>query len=324
MHVGMIEYNTKAKLVTKLEQDRAALDRKINAGLSKFTSGRTSTDKAVLLATDELVKNSLSGNKPKIIILLTDGLPTDRSLANAAFSKAHALRINVQIVTIGFMVSYLPMPARWSTAGFAPIKMMKGYSELLKRIGKITRTICELTQVCLLKIKYIGHDYRKTHPYAYATRASAAAACITAGYKGLCSKAQGKGFERCSAGWYSDFKGYWMSKARSGCGSGRGWQGWGAGKAGAYCCSPPSTKIGCPTMAPTALPTIAPTAIPTMPQTAVPTVRPSARPTAAPTTKPGTHNTPMPAIRRPYGMLIGWKFLLGASFLLWRSHGRAN
>lgn len=81
-------------------------------------------------------------------------------------------------------------------------------------------------------IKYIG-----AHPYVYATRASAATACKKAGYAGLCSKAQGEGFERCGAGWYSDYKGYWMSKTQHGCSSVRGWQSWGHGKAGAYCCS---------------------------------------------------------------------------------------
>ena len=276
MHVGMVEYNTKARLVTKLEGSKAKLTNEINAGLSKFTSGRTHTHKAVRLATDKLIKNGRS-DKHKLIILLTDGLPSDRSLADAAFSEAHAAGIDVQIVTIGRLVSYIPIPARWSTAGFVPIKLVEGYSELLKRIGLITSTICKLTKVCTTnkpKIKYIGHLTNDTaHPYVYATRASAAAACVTAGYRGLCSKEQGEGFERCNAGWYSDFKGYWMSKARSGCGSGRGWQGWGAGKVGAFCCGPRSTKSGCN---PTARPTIAPTPTPT------------ATPTVALTTEPGT------------------------------------
>ena len=43
------------------------------AGLSKFTSGRTYTDKAVLLGHKELLDNGRGANKPRLIILLTDG-----------------------------------------------------------------------------------------------------------------------------------------------------------------------------------------------------------------------------------------------------------
>lgn len=88
-------------------------------------------------------------------------------------------------------------------------------------------------------VKYIGSlDTVKIHPYVYHSRAAALAACKKAKYTRLCSKKEGEGYERCAAGWYADYKGYWMSKTRSGCGAGRGFRGWGAGKVGAYCCGP--------------------------------------------------------------------------------------
>ena len=39
MHLGVVEYNTNARLVTKLESDKAELDFKLASGLSKFTDG---------------------------------------------------------------------------------------------------------------------------------------------------------------------------------------------------------------------------------------------------------------------------------------------
>jgi len=91
----------------------------------------------------------------------------------------------------------------------------------------------------LSKIKYIGSlTNPKAHPYVYSSRSSALAACKKSNYKRLCSKKEGEGYERCAAGWYSNYKGYWMSKTQRGCGSGRGFRGWGGRKVGAYCCGP--------------------------------------------------------------------------------------
>jgi hypothetical protein len=137
---------TTIRTLAKLEDDKAELTNEIDTGLSKFTTGATRTDKAISLATDELVQSG-RGGKPKLIILLTDGLPTEPTLADAAFAKAHAADIKVQIVTIGALVSYLPMNPAWSTTGFPPIKMMNGYAELLSRIGSILGAICQLTNV---------------------------------------------------------------------------------------------------------------------------------------------------------------------------------
>jgi len=145
MHVGVVEYNTAAKLVTKLEGDKAKITQQLD-GLSKFTSGRTYTDKAVLLGHKELLDNGRGANKPRLIILLTDGLPSDRGAADSAFAKVHAAGCEVQIVTIGMMVSYLPMNPAWSSDGFPPIKIFNGYTELLSRIASITGTICKLTK----------------------------------------------------------------------------------------------------------------------------------------------------------------------------------
>lgn len=101
--------------------------------------------------------------------------------------------------------------------------------------GKVGAYCCAPTAN---NIEYIG-DLKdtKAHPYVFSTRKAAKQACKAAGYHGLCSKSQGSGFHKCAAGWYSDYKGYWMSEGRKGCSTGRGWRGWRGKKVGAYCCN---------------------------------------------------------------------------------------
>ena len=101
--------------------------------------------------------------------------------------------------------------------------------------GKVGAYCCAPT---VNNIQYIGSlTDTNAHPYVYRTRKSAKRACRAAGYHGLCSKSQGTGYSRCAAGWYSNYKGYWMHGSVKGCGKGRGWRGWGRGKVGAYCCN---------------------------------------------------------------------------------------
>ena len=71
--------------------------------------------------------------------------------------------------------------------------------------------------------------------YVYTNRDAAAKACTHAGFKQLCAKAELQNHPRCSAGWCSDFEGYWMGQASAGCGS-AGYNTW-SGPAGAYCCN---------------------------------------------------------------------------------------
>jgi hypothetical protein len=149
MHLGVIEFNTDAKLVTSLESNKGDLESKLESGLSKSTKGRTFTGKAIRLAVDMLKKNARGGDIPKILILLTDGLPSDREAADAAFAEAKAAGVAVQIVTIGFMVNVLPLSEHWSAEGFPPIRMTMGYAQLLARIKSIEGAICKLSMVTL-------------------------------------------------------------------------------------------------------------------------------------------------------------------------------
>jgi len=90
MHLGVVEYNTEARLVTKLEADKDKIVKELDVGLSKFTSGRTFTDKAVLLGKKDLIENGRGGNKPKLIILLTCAAKVLEQLTGQqpVFSKA--------------------------------------------------------------------------------------------------------------------------------------------------------------------------------------------------------------------------------------------
>lgn len=151
----------------------------------------------------------------------------------------------------------------------------------------------DIRAVPAVRPSYIGSlTNPTTHPYVYSSRLEATNACITAGFKGLCSKAEVDGFQRCAAGWMTDYKGYWMSKTVSGCGSGKGFRSWGNSKVGAYCCHIRTTWMAHVTAEPTVSPTRRPTRIPTR----YPTRYPTKVPTRAPTRYPTRNPTPPPVV----------------------------
>lgn len=144
MHVGIVEFATDVKTVITVTQDKDELNKALTENLSKQTTGQTNTHKAIREAVKDLKQNGQAG-KPKLIFLLTDGLPTDRDAAGAAFAEAKAAGVRVQIVTIGMIVSYVPTPVEWYTAGFPPIKFTMGYSELVSHLQTVTKAICKLS-----------------------------------------------------------------------------------------------------------------------------------------------------------------------------------
>merc|ERR1711975_85839 len=115
--------------------------------LSKVTSGRTYVDKAIYMAMDDLEKNGRRATDPKIpqvIIVLTDGAPSDRNAAAVAFKAAIAKGYQVQIVLIGFMAVFMPPDADWSSA--PPMKMMGGYESLLQARAQVTDLVCSVSR----------------------------------------------------------------------------------------------------------------------------------------------------------------------------------
>ena len=56
---------------------------------------------AIREAVKDLKQNGQAG-KPKLIFLLTDGLPTDRDAAGAAFAEAKAAGVRVQVCVAGY------------------------------------------------------------------------------------------------------------------------------------------------------------------------------------------------------------------------------
>jgi uncharacterized protein YegL len=145
MRLGIIEFNTNAKLVSGLSSNKAAIQAMVDSRLSKTSEGKTYTDKAVRLALDDLAKNARDTSIPKLMLILTDGLPSNRTLANAAFADAKRKGVLIQLVTIGWVANIMPVPASWSSKGFPPLKMMGGYSELVKRMSDVAGAVCGLT-----------------------------------------------------------------------------------------------------------------------------------------------------------------------------------
>lgn len=146
MHLGIIEFNTESRQVASLvstKEDALAATKQ----LSKVTSGRTYVDKAIYMAMDDLEKNGRKATDPKIpqvIIVLTDGAPSDRDAADKAFKAAIAKGYQVQIVLIGFMAVFLPPDADWSTS--PPMKMMGGYESLLQARAQVTDLVCSVSR----------------------------------------------------------------------------------------------------------------------------------------------------------------------------------
>ena len=228
MHLGMVEFNTGAKLVTSLESSKDKINAHLTNDLSQSPDGNTqcvpvvlypcsavpistaclarmleycahycrqysiksveactcthiqahvctythihtlaphmnarSTGEAVRLGVKDLVENGRGGNIPKILLVLTDGLPNNAQLggsaaagpsagqaaADAAFAEAKTAGVAVQLVTVGFLISYMPINPEWSADGFPPIKLALGYQELLDRIQTVVDRISEMTCV---------------------------------------------------------------------------------------------------------------------------------------------------------------------------------
>jgi hypothetical protein len=146
MHLGIVEFNTEARQVSPLvstKEDALAATKQ----LSKVTSGRTYVDKAIYMAMDDLEKNGRRSTHPKIpqvIIVLTDGFPSDRNAAEKAFHAAIAKGYKVQLVLIGFMAVWLPPDPSWSSS--PPMKMMGGYESLLQARAQVTDLICSVSR----------------------------------------------------------------------------------------------------------------------------------------------------------------------------------
>ncbi len=87
---------------------------------------------------------------------------------------------------------------------------------------------------------FLPHSAVNGTEYIYKTQAAAEAACQAEGFAGLCSKDRLEGHSSCGFGWCSDWEGYWIKNAQTGCGS----AGFNAhsGPAGAWCCDPPAGR----------------------------------------------------------------------------------
>ena len=143
MHIGIVSFNDEAKLVTKLESNQDLITRRIDSSLATSTEGRTNTEKGVRLAAKDLADHGRP-NIPKLLVLLTDGLPSNRTAADAAFAEAKAEGVAVQLVEIGLAVITIPSPPAWSAEGFPPIQI-KSYHELPGIVGTVANTICKLS-----------------------------------------------------------------------------------------------------------------------------------------------------------------------------------
>jgi uncharacterized protein YegL len=145
MHLGLVEFNSQTRLIAPLMEDMNALEVAIDNGLSTTTSGRTFTHLAVDQAHLEFNANGRAAPIPHVMVVLTDGLPTNRTATARAFRSAANAGISAQIITIGAQASIIETPADWSA--WPVVHMDGGYAEVDARRQDIANLICRIAEV---------------------------------------------------------------------------------------------------------------------------------------------------------------------------------
>lgn len=143
MQAGILGYATDVNYQSELSSDTSKL-LAARKELVSTPNGRTFTDKAVSAAIAQLTKSGFTAPGPKAMVVLTDGLPTDRAAAEKAYLAAAVNGIKVLTVLVG-EANLWPPPASWSTV--APIQVTSGMDGLTdSMLDRIIRQICEMTE----------------------------------------------------------------------------------------------------------------------------------------------------------------------------------
>jgi len=143
MQAGILGYATDVNYQSELSSDISKL-LAARKELVSTPNGRTFTDKAVSAAIAQLTKSGFTAPGPKAMVVLTDGLPTDRAAAEKAYLAAAVNGIKVLTVLVG-EANLWPPPASWSTV--APIQVTSGMDGLTdSMLDRIIRQICEMTE----------------------------------------------------------------------------------------------------------------------------------------------------------------------------------
>lgn len=141
MQVGLIEFATTSVLVQPLTDNKSVIEKARKEKLTREQGIRTYMSKATAIARQQLTNK----NVPRTLVVITDGLPSNRSATTEQFHAAKAEGIHVVMVTVGFLAnmimpteSWLSTPAIQIRTGFAALEASQG-----KIVESISTSVCE-------------------------------------------------------------------------------------------------------------------------------------------------------------------------------------
>jgi uncharacterized protein YegL len=144
MKLGLLEYNNNVKLIQRLDSSKDSLIRSLNLHTSPFAAGRTYMGKAVSVGLDEFSAYSTTPNQ--VMLIITDGIPTDRKAAEAALRLASVRKIQTQMLLVGERAA--------ASEGLSEqlfsrphIRLAAGFKDFADAVTTIAEGLCSMAKV---------------------------------------------------------------------------------------------------------------------------------------------------------------------------------
>lgn len=150
-HVGVIHYNHRSFLDWGLNSEIAQNSALLEQALMKlgYKPGGTRTDRAILKATNELMKDSegMRSGIPHVILVLTDGKTSSRSIPYPkALEKAKKLGIKVIAIGVGRAVDENEL-TQIAMGKSENVLKVNDFDDLVTKIKSIVKSFCDARKI---------------------------------------------------------------------------------------------------------------------------------------------------------------------------------
>ncbi|XP_022795168.1 coadhesin-like [Stylophora pistillata] len=150
-HVGVIHYNHRSFLDWGLNSEIAQNSALLEQALMKlgYKPGGTRTDRAILKATNELMKDSegMRPGIPHVILVLTDGKTSSRSIPYPkALEKAKKLGIKVIAIGVGRAVDENEL-TQIAMGKSENVLKVNDFDDLVTKIKSIVKSFCDARKI---------------------------------------------------------------------------------------------------------------------------------------------------------------------------------
>jgi len=135
MQVGLIEFATTSLLVQPLTDDKSVIEKARKDKMTRNQGIRTYMSKAAAMARPQLANKKM----PRTLVVITDGLPSNRSATTEQFHAAKAEGIEVVMVTVGFYANMVPPTDSWLST--PAIKIKSGFAALEAELDTIIQSV---------------------------------------------------------------------------------------------------------------------------------------------------------------------------------------